>query len=27
MSRWPTVKHFTSWLGLCPHQQVSGAVV
>src|SRR5262249_42271572 len=24
MTRWPTVKHFTSWLGLCPHQQVSG---
>ena len=27
MSRWPTVKHFTSWLGLCPHQQVSGGKV
>ena len=25
MSRWPTVKHFASWLGLCPHQRVSGA--
>jgi transposase len=24
MSRWPSVKHFTSWLGLCPHQRVSG---
>ena len=27
MSRWPTVKHCTSWLGLCPHQQVSGGKV
>lgn len=27
MSRWPTVKHFTSWLGLCPHQRVSGGKV
>ena len=27
MSRWPTVKHFTAWLGLCPHQQVSGGTV
>jgi transposase len=26
-SRWPTVKHFTSWLGLCPHQRVSGGKV
>ena len=24
MTRWPTVKHFTSWLGLCPHHRVSG---
>lgn len=24
MSPWPTVKHFTSWLGLCPHNAVSG---
>ncbi len=24
MSRWPTVKHFTSWLGLSPHNDVSG---
>jgi hypothetical protein len=23
-SRWPTVKHCTSWLGLCPHQRVAG---
>ncbi len=27
MGRWPTVKHFTSWLGVCPHQQVSGGQV
>jgi hypothetical protein len=27
MSRWPTVKHFTSWLGRCPHQRVSGGKV
>jgi hypothetical protein len=27
MSRWPTVKHFTSWLGLGPHQRVSGGKV
>jgi transposase len=27
MTRWPTVKHFTSWLGLCPHQRVSGGKV
>jgi transposase len=24
MSRWPTVKHFTSWLGLSPNNKVSG---
>ena len=24
MSRWPTEKHFTSWLTLAPHNQVSG---
>nr|MBP7323034.1 IS110 family transposase [Deltaproteobacteria bacterium] len=24
MSPWPTVKHFTSWLGLCPGSKVSG---
>ena len=24
MSRWPTVKHFTSWLGLSPHNKISG---
>jgi hypothetical protein len=24
MNRWPSEKHFTSWLGWCPHQKVSG---
>ncbi len=24
MSAWPTVKHFTSWLGLCPGTKISG---
>ena len=24
MSRWPSEKPFTSWLGVCPHQKVSG---
>ena len=24
MSKWPTVKHFTSWLGLAPHNDISG---
>jgi transposase len=27
MGRWPTVKHFASWLGLCPHHRVSGGKV
>ena len=27
MTRWPTVQHVTSWLGLCPHQRVSGGKV
>jgi transposase len=27
MSRWPTVQHFASWLGWCPHQRVSGGKV
>ena len=27
MSRWPSEKHFTSWLGWCPHQKVSGGKV
>lgn len=27
MSRWPTVKHFTSWLGLAPGNKISGGKV
>jgi transposase len=28
MSPWPTVKHFTSWLGLCPqHKKTGGKVI
>lgn len=27
MSAWPTVKHFTSWLGLCPSNRISGGKV
>jgi len=27
MSRWPTVKHFTSWLGLSPQNEISGGKV
>jgi len=27
MTRWPTVKHFTSWLGLCPGSKISGGKV
>ena len=27
MSRWPTVKHFASWLGLAPHNDISGGQV
>ena len=27
MSRWPTVKHFCSWLGLAPHNGISGGKV
>lgn len=27
MSPWPTEKHFTSWLGLCPHNDKSGGRV
>jgi len=26
-TRFPTVKHFTSWLGLCPGQKVTGGKV
>ena len=24
MQRWPSVKHFCSWLGLCPQHKISG---
>ena len=24
MSRWPSAKHFASWLGLCPGNKISG---
>lgn len=27
MRPWPTAKHFTSWLGLCPNNQVTGGKV
>jgi transposase len=27
MSRWPTEKHFCSWLGLCPNHRISGGKV
>jgi transposase len=27
MGRWPSVKHFTSWLGLCPSHRISGGKV
>lgn len=27
MSKWKTVKHFTSWLGLAPHNDISGGKV
>lgn len=27
MNRWPTVKHFTSWLTLAPHNDISGGKV
>jgi len=27
MSSWPTEKHFTSWLGLCPGSKISGGKV
>jgi transposase len=27
MSKWRTVKHFTSWLGLCPGSKISGGKV
>jgi hypothetical protein len=27
MTRWPSEKHFTSWLGLCPDHRISGGKV
>ena len=27
MSKWPTVKHFTSWLRLCPNNKITGGRV
>ena len=27
MNRWPSEKHFASWLGLCPDQRISGGQV
>ena len=27
MSRFPTIKHFTSWLGLCPGTKITGGKV
>ena len=27
MAKWPTVKHFTSWLGLCPNFKKTGGKV
>lgn len=27
MTRWPTEKHFTAWLGLAPHNKISGGRV
>lgn len=27
MSRWPTAKHFASWLGLCPGSKITGGKV
>lgn len=27
MSKWPTVKHFTSWLSVCPHNDKTGGKV
>jgi transposase len=27
MSHWPTAKHFSSWLGLCPNHRISGGKV
>jgi len=27
MTKWPTEKHFASWLGLCPNNKVTGGRV
>lgn len=27
LSRWPTAKHFASWLGLCPQNKISGGKI
>jgi transposase len=27
MSRWPSLKHFCSWLGLCPQHKISGGKI
>jgi transposase len=27
MSKWPTVKHFTSWLRVCPNNKISGGKI
>jgi transposase len=27
MSKWPTAKHFTSWLSLCPNNKISGGKI
>ena len=27
MSKWPTSKHFVSWLGLCPNNKISGGKI
>jgi len=27
MSPWPTVKHFTSWLSVCPHNDITGGKI
>ena len=27
MSRWPSAKHFASWLGLCPGNKISGGKI
>lgn len=27
MSKWPTVKHFTSWLRLCPNNKITGGKI